>query len=445
MVWSDSHRKRIYNLWSQAFHRSSNPNEAENARSALARLQVELDISDVEAAFIAESEEKKLPDDSERLPDAFELLLHLFGESRIILNFAQEVIAALWILHTYVFNLYMHTPRLLLRSRKPGCGKTTLLSFTNLLVNAGFKSDNSSAASLYARLQAYPRSTLLLDEMENSTLWSRDPFLRALLDAGHRYDGCFSRQAKLGSKMDAVRFSVFAPLAYALVVSARNQKIRVPPQLLSRSLPIDMRFHSEGRDEILLTDPRVAEVRRCICEWVPMFQRPSTCEIPFVGRDRDNFQSLIEIGESLGYGATARAAALAIHRPIEDQITPLVFDICQVLEQQNEIKGIWTPELLEALHQLPNRPWDEYRGIDGGKRPHKLTRGELYDLLGDLDPPITSRTVQKVVGGERKSAKGFHRTQFEPYWHVLFGGTPAHVSKIIRLPRHKKQQVDDID
>jgi hypothetical protein len=68
-------------------------------------------------------------------------------------------------------------------------------------------------------------------------------------------------------------------------------------------------------------------------------------------------------------------------------------------------------------------------------------------MLSELDPPIESRSVQKVVGGngERKSAKGFYRTQFEPHWRALFGGTPAQASKIIRLTRHKKSQTGDTD
>jgi len=104
MIWSDVIRKRIHDLWCQAFHRSSNPNEAANARSMLARLQADLNISDVAVAFIAESEEKKpaSSDDSERLPDVFELLVHLFEGSGIVLTFAQVVIVALWILFTYI-------------------------------------------------------------------------------------------------------------------------------------------------------------------------------------------------------------------------------------------------------------------------------------------------------------------------------------------------------
>ena len=165
----------------------------------LARLQAQLGLNDAQVAFIAESEEKApiRSDDSEQPPNVFELLLHLFEVSAIILNFAQVVVVAFWILHAHVvFGHYRHAPRLMLRSRRPECGKTTLLSMIKLLVPNGFKSDNATPASLYSQLQEDPREPLLLDEMENSTPWSRDRFMRALLDAGHRYDGSFSRQIK---------------------------------------------------------------------------------------------------------------------------------------------------------------------------------------------------------------------------------------------------------
>jgi hypothetical protein len=402
----------------------------------LAQLQVQLGLNDAELAFIAESEEKApiSSDDSEQPPNAFELLLHVFELSAIILNFAQVVVVALWILHAHVvFDHYRHAPRLTLRSRRSGSGKTTLMSLLKLLVPNGFKSDNATPASLYSRLQEEPRSTLLLDEMENSTLWSRDRFMRALLDAGHRYDGSFSRQIK-GKN---VSLSVFAPLAYALVA---DRRVRVPEQLVSRSIPIDMRTHPEGRDEIEPDDPQIAEVRRRISEWALTFRRPPNCEILFVGRDRDNFRPLLEIGEALGSPETGRAAVLEIYQPSEDLLDPLVFDIYQVFEQHG--KSIWTTELLSALHELPNAHWHEFRGIERNKDPRKLALAELYDMLDKLDPPIKSKSIQKVVGGERKSRKGFDRTQFEPVWAQRFACTPAQSSKIIRLPRNKKHGSD---
>src|SRR5262249_9371966 len=81
--------------------------------------------------------------------------------------------------------------------------------------------------------------------------------------------------------------------------------------------------------------------------------------------------------------------------------------------------------------------WDEFLGLEENQNPHRLTRAELYWLLGTKR--VYSRSVWKTTGMGRECNKGFLREQFEPIWHELFGDTPAQHSKIIRLPRHKQR------
>jgi len=363
----------------------------------------------------------------ERPINVFELVLHLFEANHVVLTIEQTITDALWILHTYVFDQFLHTPRLLLRSTEPECGKTTLLSLMARLVDNEFTTSNTSAAVLYYQLRDHPHTTLLIDEVEHSSLWTHDPLLLSVFDAGHRRGGCVTRV--LNGKV--VRFPVFAPLALAAV-----PKKRFAPQLLSRAIPIDMVKYPEGKDELLPDDPQFAAVRGLICEWASAFKRPQACKTPFTGRARDNWQPLIEIAQVLGYGATARAAAFALHRPSDDPVILLLFDIHRVFEQRGTDR-IWTPELLKALHQLPDAKWDEFAGIEENQNPHELTRAELYWLLGTKR--IYSRSVWKTTGRERECNKGFLREQFEPLWHGLFGDTPAQRSKIIRLPRHNQR------
>jgi hypothetical protein len=80
--------KRLHDLWSRA-RRSSYPSEAVTARRMLAQMQAQLGLNDAEVGFMAEYEEKApiSSDDSEQPLNVFELLLHLFEERAIILNF----------------------------------------------------------------------------------------------------------------------------------------------------------------------------------------------------------------------------------------------------------------------------------------------------------------------------------------------------------------------
>jgi len=173
-----------------------------------------------------------------------------------------------------------------------------------------------------------------------------------------------------------------------------------------------------------------------IREWQSTFQRPKNCKLLFQGSEYNNCRVLIEIAETLGYGETARAVAMVLHRPSGDPGLPLLFDIRGKFVGRG-IDRIWTHELLQALHELEDAHWDEFWGIEEDKDVHKLRTSELYVLLKTKS--IVSRSVQKRIGGERVSNKGFLLEQFEPVWQQLFGGTLAQSSKIIRLPRHTKR------
>jgi hypothetical protein len=104
--------------------------------------------------------------------------------------------------------------------------------------------------------------------------------------------------------------------------------------------------------------------------------------------------------------------------------------------------GLWTEDLLTALHQLLDSHWDEV-GLDEGLAPRKLRREDLLRLLRIKH--VRTRDVWKRIGGGRVSRKGFYRKDFERVWHALFGDTPTQPSKIIALPRHNKRHGGDTD
>jgi hypothetical protein len=155
---------------------------------------------------------------------------------------------------------------------------------------------------------------------------------------------------------------------------------------------------------------------------------------------RNNFEPLVAIADSLGYGATARALALTMNRQIKDPVVEVTLDTREVFQQLGD--HIWTDEYLEALHNLENASWDEYRGRNGIGTPHKITKAELYDLLEVKN--LFSKSVWKGDRGRGgKSRKGFELKQFEPVWAAILGVTPSQPSKIIQLPRHSKRHGDD--
>jgi hypothetical protein len=133
---------------------------------------------------------------------------------------------------------------------------------------------------------------------------------------------------------------------------------------------------------------------------------------------------LIAIGDALGYGATLRAAAIAVEAVGFDLEIKLYEDIFNVFERR-QTDRFWTGELVQALREIEDAPWAS------------LTNDTLYDVL--YRKKIDFKSVWKIeADGKRRSNKGFMRAQFESVWHDLLGHTEAQSNKIIRLPRHKR-------
>jgi hypothetical protein len=420
MKWpSEQICKRIADLWARGNDKAAYSGEKENAFAALERLQSEHGLSDVMLAYIAESYNKPV--------NVFDVVLEMILSSKIVLSFEHAITVALWSLHSCAYHHFMHTPRLLVESYEPGCGKTALGMLVNALACNTFFTSSTSAAAIYYRLRQCQHSTLIVDEVENSALWGQDKLLLSVFDAGHRKGGRVTRV--IGGEV--VEFPAFAPLMLMAVWQRP-----FAPQLLSRSILLHMEKHPEGRDEVDPNDPRFMPARAAQAQWASEFQRPKDCELPreLVGRAGDNWRPLVEIGDTLGYPATVRAAAVATHQPATDPATLLVWDIYRIFEARKTDQysdQIWRDELVAALCELPDAQWNEY-GLDQGLPPRKLTARDLLTLLRTKGIHI------HVVRKGDKTGRGFSRRTFERAWLNLFGVTPSQPRKIINLIRHTR-------
>jgi hypothetical protein len=77
-------------------------------------------------------------------------------KSHVHVSDEQRLVIALWILHTFVFDKFLHTPRLALLSPVRGCGKTSLLALIELMVDEPFRLDEFSLATIYHRVDEQP-------------------------------------------------------------------------------------------------------------------------------------------------------------------------------------------------------------------------------------------------------------------------------------------------
>jgi hypothetical protein len=404
---------------------SAGASERAKAFTTLKQIKGDFDLSDTQLAYIVEYENLNPGTriiHRERAENAFEVTLGVIDSVGLVMPFEHFVVGAAWALHTYVFPQFLRTPRLLVHSRGSGYGKTVLLSCINELANRSRYMIAPSAAALYRWLKKHPDDTLVIDNAEHSRLWNEQDMLRQVYEAGHRQGGEIPRVVR----EDTVFFPTFAPLALGTIVD-RSRRDKFPRQILNRSIALEMKKRIEGRDEIFPRDPRFVPVRAVAARWAETFQRPKTIELPkgIVARCANNWDPLIAIGDALGYGATLRAAAIAVEAANFDPELRFDEDLFSVFEQRQQESGLWIDEIIQALADIDDGPWGS------------LTRDLLYDLL--YRRGIEKRTVWKVgADGGRRSNKGVYRKQLEPLWRELgYAAQQAQANKIIRLPRHK--------
>jgi hypothetical protein len=89
---------------------------------------------------------------------------------------------ALWVLHTYAFELRDVTAYLGIESPEKRCGKTTLLGVLNELVNRPIAAANISSPAFF-RVIEEARPTLLIDEAD--TFLAGNDELRGILNSGY--------------------------------------------------------------------------------------------------------------------------------------------------------------------------------------------------------------------------------------------------------------------
>jgi hypothetical protein len=191
--------QRIRNL--HAMIGSPYDNEANGAREQLNKLLVKegvtwndlpeiLAVADINTSTGTSTGASQAPMDVPAV-NVLDLTLRLI-ELHIAITPAERMAAALWVLHTYLFDHFKISPRLALLSPLRGCGKTRLMVLMKLLVNKPNYSDNVTPAVIYRELELRPGTTFLLDEADNQGLLN-DRVLRSVFNSGHGREGSIDR------------------------------------------------------------------------------------------------------------------------------------------------------------------------------------------------------------------------------------------------------------
>jgi len=345
-------------------------------------------------------------------------------ELHIALTSEQRLAVSLWLLHTYVFGRFRHTPRLALLSPVRGCGKTTLLVLLELLACDPYRSENATAAAIYHAI-ATREHTMLLDEGDNLGL-EFNKTLRSILNANRRGDA-LSRFVSGRSQ----KFPLFIPFAIAAIGV-------LPLPLMQRAIIIQMqRVPGEVRlqqldDQDPTTLAQFTAARSEIEKWVATCALSNHPEMPkgLHGRAADNWRPVLAIADDLGHGDQARAAALALTRHLEEDVAVILLTDIHAIFNTLGVDRITSAALVDALIELDDGLWHDWRGPKDDRPPHKLSQAELALLLRPF--AIRPRTVWPVARQpESRSRRGYLRSQFEVAWRSYCPpDTPTQSNKI---------------
>ena len=327
------------------------------------------------------------PVDGKLLLDAIAAILRLFV---VLPKWALETLA-LWILHTYAFELRDVTTYLGIESPEKRCGKTTLLRVFNKLVSRPLPAANISPPAFFRAIQDM-RPTLLIDEAD--TFLRRSEELRGILNGGYGRDTAFvmrvAPQAPSAASADGApsrepdqpnilptphsalpiphstpglaTFSCWCPKAIATIG-------HLPDTLADRCILIRMqRKTSKERCERLKNLDATAIRRQCV-RFVLDHQAEIAAARPQIppglnDRAADIWEPLLVLADLAGgqWPELARQAAVGLTASAQqsDPIGSLLLDIF-VLFTTQKVDRLFTRQIVESLNASPDRPWAEMR------------------------------------------------------------------------------------
>jgi putative DNA primase/helicase len=321
--------------------------------------------------------------------DGGELLDELFATLRrfVVMGDDEAVAAALFVVHTFAFDLSDISPILFVTGPTKRCGKTVLVSVLSRMVNCPLAASATSAAGLYRVIELH-RPTLLIDEVD--AFLKGDEQLRGLINSGHTRDAAFFISCvKVGDDYEPRRWSTWAPKVFsgigrladtiedrAVILKMRRKLPSQRTEKLRRKIQFadlrskSVRFVAEHADAIRSADPAVPDELN--------------------DRAADNWSVLLAIADLCGpvWAARARQAALALSgldAESRGDGAQLLADIAQCFDS-SQTDRFSSKELCARLAAIEDRPWAEY-----GKARREISANQLASLLREFG--VFSRNI----------------------------------------------------
>lgn len=320
-----------------------------------------------------------------------------------------RIATVLWIAHTHALDAFDTTPRLAFMSPEPGSGKTRALEIVELLVWNPILTVNASPAYLIRRLADSNRPVILFDEIDTvfgPKAKADNEDIRGLINSGYRAGATSGRCVIKAKGVETEDFPSFAAVAMAGLDD-------LPDTIATRAVIVRMRRRSHNEKvspyRRRLHEPAGHDLRDRLHQWITDHDAhlaDAWPELPegIEDRDADVWEPLIAVADLAGgrWPEVARVSAVSLVSDSQQNKGGmgilLLSDIRKVFNGQD---FMGTVELLKALHDLEEAPWESLKG-DG------LDARGLAWRLGKYG--ITPKQVKAI------NRKGYRRSDLEDAW-----------------------------
>ena len=325
----------------------------------------------------------------------------------IVMGEHSAIAMALWIIHTYCYRQFSHSPLLLINAPERACGKSVALGVVAKLVPRPLECANISVAALF-RVVENREPTVLIDEAD--TFLEGKPELAGILNKGYEQGGMVLRVETVGDRLVEVGYRVFGPKALAGIALERH----LPDATMSRGIQIPMRRKVKGEvvQRLRGANPEVfsglrSRINKFARENEEMLSQ-GYAEMPEELDDRaqDCWEPLFAIAAIIGANALelTRQAALftkAATQESESVANNLLGSIREVLVGYT-LPRIPTTDLLDKLTVDADLGWNTYN------KGFPLTPRQLAK---NLEPyGIRPKTVRM---SEKHTPKGYEVRDFQ--------------------------------
>lgn len=283
----------------------------------------------------------------------------------VIMEKHSSVATALWVLHTYCYDGFAHSPLLLINAPERACGKSIALTLVGYLVTRPLPVSNITLAALF-RVINNRDPVVLIDEVD--TFLEGKSEIAGLLNAGFSKGGFVLRVESVKDKLTEVAYVVFGPKALAGIALERY----LLASTMSRGIQVALRRKVKGENvqRLRMTPPAIfAELRSRIQKFINEHKDQLALgysDLPeqLDDRSQDCWEPLFAVASCIGPEVLAMAKQAALDTVATTQKSQsvsnnLLSDIREVLVSF-KLQRITTVDLLDKLVSDPDMGWDKY-------------------------------------------------------------------------------------